>query len=180
MSATDKGCAGPAGPAPWPRVGLWRCVLLLAAIDAAACGLVGGVRPALLIERLGVEARHDTWAWQLFVKRGDPPERIPAPRDAGIWQLLALLWLAQAGFLALAAWRPRTLGELAAVPLIGHALGAALWLWALGAALTFPENRQPFSAPGVLGGVAVHDGVWLALLAAFLIVRRRRLLSTQY
>ncbi len=163
MSASDN----------WPWLGLWRGVLLLAALEAAAWGLVGSVRPALLFDRLGVEPRNDTWAWQLLVKRGEPPDRIPAPRDAGLWQLLAFLTLAQAGFLALAAWRPRTLGGLAAVPLIGHALAAALWLWALGAASTFPENRNPFSAPGILIALAVHDGVWLVLLAAFLIVRRR-------
>jgi hypothetical protein len=136
--------------------------------------LVGGVRPALLFERLGVEPRHDTWAWQFLVKRGDPPEGIPAPRDAGLWQLLALLWLAQAAFLVLAAWRPRTFGGLAVVPLIGHTLGAALWLWALGTIPTFPDNRIPFSAPGVLAALAAHDAVWLALLAAFLLVWRRR------
>ncbi len=107
------------------------------------------------------------------MKRGDPPDNIPAPRDAGLWQLLAFLTLAQAGFLALSAWRPCTLGGLAAVPLIGHALGAALWLWALGAASTFPENRKPFSDTGLLVALAVHDGVWLGLLAAFLIVRPR-------
>jgi hypothetical protein len=136
--------------------------------------VVEGVRPAMLFERLGVEPRHDTWAWQLLTKRGDPPEGIPAPRDAGLWQLLAFLWLAQAGFLALAAWRPRTLGGLAAAPLIGHALGAALWLWALGAASTFPDNRNPFPSPGVLAALAIHDAVWLVVLAAFLLVWRRR------
>jgi hypothetical protein len=158
----------------WPLLGLWRGVLLLAALDAAACGLLGTVRPALLFDRLGVESRHDTWALQLLVPRGDSPNEIPAPRDAGLWQLLALLSLAQAAFLALAGWRPRTLGGLAAVPLIGHALGAVLWCWALGAASTFPDNRNPFPAPGILLPLAVHDGVWLMLLTAFLIVWHRR------
>jgi hypothetical protein len=147
----------------WPWLGLWRGVLLLAALDAAALGLIGGVRPALLFERLGVEPRHDTWAWQLLVPRGDSPGEIPAPRDAGLWQLLAFLSLAQAGFLALAGWRPRTFGGLAVAPLIGHALGAALWLWALGTISTFPENRVPFHAPGVLIALAVHDAVWLVI-----------------
>jgi hypothetical protein len=174
VSASDKGCVGPDGPAPWPRLGLWRGVLLLAALDAAGWGLVGSVRPALPIERLGVEPRNDTWAWQLMVKSGDPPEHIPAPRDAGLWQLLAFLTLAQSGFLALAAWRPRTLGGLAVVPLIGHALGAALWLWALGTISTFPDNRIPFPSPGILAALAVHDQVWLVLLVAFLLVWRGR------
>jgi hypothetical protein len=160
--------------APWPGLAFWRWVLLLAAFDAAGWGLVEGIRPALLFDRLGVAPRHDTWAWQLLVKRGDPPEGIPAPRDAGLGQLLALLSLAQAGFLALAGWRPRTLGGLAVVPLIGRALGSALWLWALGAASTFPDNRIPFSAPGVLLALTVHDAVWLVLLTAFLLVWRRR------
>jgi hypothetical protein len=118
-------------------------VLLLAALDAAAWGYLGTVRPALLFDRLGVQERHDTWARQLLVPRGDAPDQIPPPRDAGLWQLLALVSLAQAGFLGLAGWRPRTLGGLAAVPLIGHALGAALWLWALEAFATFPDNRDP-------------------------------------
>jgi hypothetical protein len=174
VSASDKGCVEPVGPSPWPRLGLWRCLLVLAALDAAAWGLVGSVRPALLFDRLGVEPRNDLWAWQLLVKRGDPPEGIPPPRDAGLWQLLVFLSLAQAGFLALAAWRPRTLGGLVVVPLIGHALGAILWLWSLGTISTFPDNRNPFSAPGFLAALAVHHEIWLVLLVAFLLVWRRR------
>src|SRR5439155_2411269 len=101
------------------------------------------------------------WAWQLRVPRGDPPDGIPAPRDAGLWHLLALLSLAHAAFLGLAAWRPRSLGGLAVVPLIGHALGAALWLWALGTTYTFPPQRVPFLGRQPLLVLAAHDAVWL-------------------
>jgi hypothetical protein len=165
VSATDKAGVAPAAAA-WPGLGLWRGVLLLAALDAAGWGLVGGVRPALLFDQLGVAPRNGTCAWQLLVPRADPPDGIPAPSDAGLWQLHAFLWLAQAGFLALAAWRPRTLGRLAVAPLVGHALGAALWLWALGAFAIFPDKRNPFSAPGILAALAGHDAVWLVLLVA--------------
>jgi hypothetical protein len=154
----------------------WRYVLLLAALDALACGLLWGLRPADLFERLPMkEPRNDAWAWQLRVPRGDPPDSIPAPRDAGLWHLLALFWLAHAAFLALAAWRPRSLGGLAVVPLIGHALGAALWLWALGAAYTFPPERVPFAdaARRPLMALAAHDAAWLPPLLAFLLVWRR-------
>ena len=165
MSAREQG-NGPSNA--------WRCVLVLAALDALACGLLWGIRPGDLFERLAMkEPRNDTWAWQLRVPRGDPPDFIPAPRDAGLWHLLAFFWLAHAVFLALAAWRPRSLGGLAVVPLIGHALGAALWLWALGAAYTFAPERFPFAARGPLLALAAHNAVWLPPLLAFLLVWRR-------
>jgi hypothetical protein len=91
-----------------------------------------------------------------------------------LWQLLAVLFVAQAGFHALAAWRPRSLGGLVVVPLIGHALGAALWLWALGSAYTLPPERVPFPHPDRLLILAGHDAIWLPLLVAFLLVWRRR------
>lgn len=154
----------------------WRYVLALAALDALACGLLWGLRPGHLFERVPMkEPRNDTWVWQLTVPRGDPPDGIPAPRDAGLWHLLAFFWLAHAAFLALAAWRPRSLGGLVAVPLIGHALGAALWLWALAAVSTFPPERVPFAdaARRPLLALAAHDAVWLPSLLIFLLVWRR-------
>ncbi len=159
----------------WPRLGLWRGLLLLAALDALAWGLVWVLQPGELCQRLGMEARHDAWAWQLRVPRDDPPSGIPAPRDApGLWQLLAGLSLVEAAFLALAAWRPRSLGGLAVAPLIGHLLGAALWLWALGTTATFPPERIPFPDRNVLWALAGHDAVWVPILVAFLLARWRR------
>jgi len=165
----------PAMTAPsWPYLGLWRGLLLLAALDALAWGLVWVVQPGELCQRLGMEPHHDAWAWQLRVPRRDPPDGIPPPRDApGLWQLLAFLSLTQAAFLALAAWRPRTLGGLVVAPLIGHFLGTALWLWALGTTFTFPPDRVPFPTREPLLALAGHDAVWLPLLVAFLLVRRR-------
>jgi hypothetical protein len=169
VSASDKRC----GQAPW------RLLLLLAALDALAWGLFWGARPGELFPRLGMEPRNDAWAWEFFVPRDPPPpdepprRNIPAPRDAALWHMLAFVWVAQAGFLALAAWRPRTLGGLAVVPLIGHALGAALWLWALATTYTFPPGRVPFPQRGPLLALAAHDLVWLPLLLAFLLAWRR-------
>jgi hypothetical protein len=135
---------------------------------------VWALRPGELFPRLGLERRNDAWAGQLLAPRDNPPDGILPPRDAGLWQLLAFLSLAQAGFLALAAWRPRGLGGLVAVPLIGHALGAALWLWALGTTYTFLEGRVPFPERGPLLALAAHEAVWVPLLLAFLFVWRRR------
>src|SRR5262249_47670413 len=123
--------------------------------------------------RLGMAPRHDAWAWQLRVPRGEPPAGIPAPRDAGLWHLLAFFSLAHAAFLALAAWRPWSLGGLAGVPLIRHALGVAVWLWSLGATYTYPPDRVPFPERGPLLALAAHDAVWLAVLLVFLIACRR-------
>jgi hypothetical protein len=152
---------------------LWRALLLVAFLDALTWSLLWAAQPGRLFDWLGARPRNDSWAWQLRVPRGEPPAGIPAPRDAGLWHLLAFVSLAQAGFLALAAWRPRTLGGLAAAPLIGHALGAALWLWALGSAYTLPPERVPFPDRGPLMALAAHDAVWVPLLLAFLLVRRR-------
>jgi len=128
VSASDKGC-----DTIWPNLIVWRCVFLVAMIDALASGVFWGADPGKLSSFLGMEPRNDSGAWQLLKPRRDPPEGIRPPRDAaGLWQLLALISLAHAGFLAFATWRPRSLGQLVVVPLIGHALGAVLWLWALG------------------------------------------------
>jgi hypothetical protein len=173
VSASDKQEVGQGGTSR-PGLNLWRVLLAVAALDAFALGLFGVAHPGWPFENLGMEERHDSWAWQLLVPRGDPPDGIPTPRDAGLWQLLALLSLAHAGFLALAAWRPRSLGGLAVVPLIGHALGAALWLWALATTYTFPQGRVPFPHREPLWLLAAHDAVWLPPLLAFLLVWRRR------
>src|SRR5262245_58261239 len=117
MSPSGKSDEAPTGVARRPGLLAWRFLLALAMIDALAWGVVWGLKPNLLFDRLGMQPRHDSWAWQLLVRRGDSPDRILAPRDAGLWQALAFLSVAQAGFLALAAWRPRSLGGLVIVPL---------------------------------------------------------------
>jgi hypothetical protein len=151
----------------------WRLLLVLAFLDALLWSALWLAQPARLFDWMGLEPRGDTWAWQLRFPTGEPPAGIAVPRDAGLWHLLAFVNLGQAGFLALAAWRPRSLGGLVAAPLIGHALGAALWLWALGSTYTFPPERAPFPARGPLVALAAHDAVWVALLLLFLLVRQR-------
>jgi hypothetical protein len=159
---------------PWPYFIIWRGILLLALIDALGWGVLGTIRPGTLASALGMEPRNDSGAWQLLTERSDPPKGIRPPRDAaGLWQLLAFISLAQAGFLALAVWRPRSLGDFAIVPLIGHALGTALWLWALGSINALPPNRVTFPNRTVLWSFAGHEAIWLPLLIAFLIVRHR-------
>jgi hypothetical protein len=174
VSASDKECGGSSGATIWPDLITWRGVLLLAAIDALAWGLAWGTDPGRLFPRLGMEPRHDSRAWQLLVRRGTAPDRIDTPRDAGLWHLLALISVAHAGFLALAAWRPYSLGGLVVVPLIGHVLGVVLWLWALATAYTFPPERVTIKDPAALWTFVAHDALWLPLLVAFLILSRRR------
>jgi hypothetical protein len=150
--------------APAWREFAWRGILLAASVDAVIFG-IWSTDPARLFAYLGMEPRHDTRAWQLPVPRSE----IPAPRDAGLWHLLALFSYAHVALLALATWRPRSLGGLAVVPLIGHAIGAALWLWALGTTYDFSGERLPFPHRRPLAVLTVHDAVLVAMLLAFLL-----------
>jgi hypothetical protein len=164
---------GPHGAAPWPGRRFFQTLLLLAALDSFACGLWALARPDDLFTFLRVPPRDDRWMGQLLQPTDEliPPAADPEHprRDAGLWHLLGLFALANGGFLGLAAWGPRRYGGLALVPLIGHALGYGLWLWALGAVGTFPARRTPFPDPARLVVLAVHDAVWVAALAAFLL-----------
>ncbi len=154
---------------------LWRWLLFGVLLDALVWSILWLCQPGRVFDWLGLPPRGDSWAWQLLLPTGEPPDGVSVPRDAGLWHLLALVGVAQAGFLAFAAWRPGSLGGLAAAPLIGHALGAALWLWALGSTYTFPPERVPFPERGPLLALASHDAIGAALLLAFLLVRARRL-----
>jgi hypothetical protein len=153
---------GPQAGTPWP-VRLCRVLLLLAALDGLAGGLWALLWPQALFDFLGMAARSDAGFWQLFTRD------LSAPRDAGLWQVLGLLALANGAFLLVAAWRPRELGGLALVPLVGRALLAGLWLWALGTTFTFPERRVVFPDRTRLALLAAHDGAWAVVLAAFLV-----------
>src|SRR5438874_1395589 len=88
----------------------WRGLLLLAALDAAAAGAWGVSRPGDLFAMLQ-----------------------QAPSDDGLLlcRLLGLLYLMQAVFLFLAAFRPGFVG-LTLAPLLGRMLLCGLWLWLLG------------------------------------------------
>jgi hypothetical protein len=51
------------------------------------------------------------------------------------------------------------------VAVVGRALGCGTWLWLLG-------TDRVQAAPGPLCLLLAHDAAWLALLLAFLLVRR--------
>jgi hypothetical protein len=152
----------------------------VAAVDSLAWGLWNLCRPRWAFEQIGVEPRNDTWFWQLLnprdageVKEGEtPPPLIPAPRDAGLWHLLAFCSLANAIALGLAAWRPASFGGLVVLPLVGRAITAGLWLWALGTIDSFPENRVPFQHREPLLVLALHEAVWLPIFLGFLFILR--------
>ena len=146
---------------------LVRVLLLLAALDALAGGLWALLRPRDLFAFLGMAPRADAYAWELFRPGA-------SPRDAGLWHLLGLLSLAQAGFLLAALPRPVERAGLAVAPLLGRALGLGLWLWALGAAATFPPHRVPFPERAPLAILAAREAVWLAALGAFIVMAWRR------
>jgi hypothetical protein len=159
-----------------PACRFWQVLLLLVALDTLACGLWAVLRPRDLIAFLGVPPRNDAYAWQLLRPSG-PSEKatrtpIPPPRDAGLWHLLGLLTLGNAGLLAIAAVKPAWYGSLVVVPLLGRGLGAALWLWALGTTYTFAPARVPFPERLPLVYLAVHEAAGLVLLAAFLVFWR--------
>jgi hypothetical protein len=157
-----------------------RLLLLVSAVDSLGWGVWTYCRPWWMFEQIGVQPRNDTWFWQLLtardersVKEGEsPPPRIPAPRDAGLWHLLAFCSLAHAVALVLAAWRPASFGGLVVLPLVGRAITAGLWLWALGTIATFPENRVPFPHREPLVALAVHEAIWLPLFLGFLVILR--------
>lgn len=123
---------------------IWQGLLALAAMDGAVQGDWALLRPADLFTLL----------------------RYPANDDGLLLcRALGLLLLANAVFLAAAAFRPAAYGGLTIAALSGRALLAGVWLWLLG------SGRMPASG-ALLWRLFAHDAIWGALLTAFLVVRR--------
>ena len=138
---------GPSPAPPLPGRPVWRLLLLLAALDTLALGLWATLRP-----------------WDLFdlLQMPLPPAEVLPPDRLQLWWALGFVALAHAGFLAILVWRPEAYGPLALVPLIGRATQAGLWLWARGTdRLEWPSLVPPLQ-------LAIHDALWVAVLAGFL------------
>jgi hypothetical protein len=157
---------------------LLRLILLLAALDSLAGGVWALARPGDLFRFLGTEPRDDRWMVQLLRPTEEllppslPPEErtrhLERPRrDAGLWNLLGLFGVVNAGLLVLAAGKPLERVGLVFVPFLGYALRVGVWLWALEAVATFPLNRLPFRHPERLLVLAFHDALWTIWLAPF-------------
>jgi hypothetical protein len=135
---------GQHGSSLWSGRGLARLFLLLAALDSVSLGAWAVLRPDGLFALLD----------------------LPRPRDLVVWRGLGLLILTHGPFLVLAALWPVRCRGLILVPLIGRALLAGVWGWAL-ASGRFPAHGQ------ALVWLLVHDLVWLpGFLAALWLWRR--------
>jgi hypothetical protein len=122
---------------------LWMGLLVVCALDTAVTGVWAVLRPG-----------------DLFALLQQPPD------DDGflLCRALGLLYVTQALFVILAAFRPRCAG-LALAPLLGRLLACGVWLWLMG------SGRMP-SAVAALLALLANDALWPPLLAAFLWARR--------
>jgi hypothetical protein len=152
MRSSAEAC--PLGPVKYER--LFRVLLALAAVDGLAYGLWALYWPEDLFDRLELPERAPI-AWKLLGFGFETADHIL------LWRVLGALFLAQALILALVAWRPNAWAGLVVTVLIGRLLPLGMWLWLLGT-----ERLELRAAP--LQGLAVHDGVWVVVFTAFLIL----------
>jgi hypothetical protein len=135
----------PPFPVPPARPGSpGRLLLLLAAVDSAAAGAWALARPADLFALLGAA---------------------PARDGLLLGRVLGALTLGHVPCLVLGSARPPRWGGLVAVPLLGRALLAGVWLWLLGTDRVSLPHR-----PLLL--LLAHDAFWAAGCAGFLLARR--------
>ena len=139
---------------------LFRILLALAAVDSLAYALWAMVWPDELFQRLDLPP-HEPIEWNLIGVGLETADHIL------LWRALGALFLAQACILAVVAWKPNVYGGMIVAALIGRLLPLGLWLWLLGT-----ERVQLRAAP--LQGLAIHDGVWVLVFAAFLVLWRFR------
>ena len=152
MRSSAEDC--PRGPVRFER--LFRVLLVLASVDSLAYGMWAVCWPDDLYRRLDLPAR-DPIAWKLLGMGLETADHIL------LWRVMGALFLAQALFLALAAWRPNAWGGLVMMALIGRVLPLGMWLWLLGT-----ERVEMPAAP--LRCLAVHDGMWVLVFFAFLML----------
>ena len=134
---------------------LFQIVLLIGAADSLACGLWAWFQPEKLFD------------WLQFTMHAPIETKLPGVKfesadEVLLWRALGVIFLAHSVLLVLAAWRPRRLGSLVYVPLIGRALLLGLWLWLLG------SDRIELSS-AALRWLAAHEGVWIVFFVAFLV-----------
>ena len=125
-----------------------RLVLAVAALDSLAMGIWASVFPDQLFTLLQTKT----------------------PSDAFLWQVLGVLYLANALCLAGAAIWPVEYGRLTLVPWVGRLLSCGMWLWLLGSHHIAPAHEP-------LWWLLAHDAVWLVLLTGVLVAHfasRRR------
>lgn len=139
------------GPSPGPFLlgrPVYRLLFLLAALDRVAWGFWALFRPDQVYAFLC------------------PPDA-PAPDQLLLWKVLGGLALVHGLVFVILVRRPEACGPVALVPLLGLALGTALWLWASGTErLTLPSRLPPLL-------LAAHEAVWLPPLLWFLIAWQR-------
>jgi hypothetical protein len=152
MRSSAEDC--PRGPVRYER--LFRVLLVLACVDSLAYGIWAVFWPDDLFRRLELPARGPI-TWKLLGIGLETADHIL------LWRVLGALILAQALILALVAWRPSAWGGLVMMALIGRLLPLGMWLWLLGT-----ERVELRAAP--LRCLAVHDGVWVLVFTAYLIL----------
>jgi hypothetical protein len=134
----------------FPGRTFFRLLFFVMAVDSLLAALVMLYRAEGLLSWLGL-----------------PETAKEAPHDREML-LMVLGWLALAHCVVLGMlgkW-PEELGPLAAVPLLGRLMGAALWLWVW-------ATPRLHLAPEPVLWLAVHDAIWVPGLVGFLFAWRR-------
>jgi hypothetical protein len=133
---------------------LVQITLLVTTVDCLVYGLWALSWPCGLFASLQFTT-HESIKWKLL------GGQLKAADEVLLWRVLGCLFLAHAILLAFAAWRPRSLGSLVYVPLIGRGFLVGLWLWLLDS-----ERVEIPAEP--LCWLAAHDGALVILFAGFL------------